>query len=88
MPPPPYAALITIGIPISLAIFKASFVSLIFLASLFPKIGRLYSSAILSALLLFPKAKMDFEEGPINFTSCLPSISANLSFSLKKPYPG
>ena len=76
------------GMPISLAIFDASFVVLIFFASLLPKIGRLYSWASFSALLLLPNAKIDFEEGPINFTSCLISISANLSFSLKKPYPG
>ena len=86
-PPPPPAAFIRIGKPISLANFLPLSKSEIPPSE--PSItGRPYFFAIFFASILSPIILISFEDGPINFILFSSSILAKLKFSDKNPYPG
>ena len=50
--------------------------------------GKPFFLAILLASILSPIFEIISALGPINFIPCLFTISENLAFSDKKPYPG
>ena len=77
LPPPPPAALISTGKPISLDIFIASLISFIPVSEPdtigSPKLFAIFLASILSPIFLISS-----ELGPMNLILCCSKISANL----------
>ena len=83
-PPPPAAALISTGKPISLAIFIAS-ASLVTAPSEPGTTGMPSFLAVSFASILSPMMRMCSDVGPMKVISCSSRISAKRAFSDRKP---
>ena len=87
LPPPPAAALISMGYPILCAIDLASSTSVIF-SSVPGTIGTSKAFTVALALSLSPIISIASAEGPMRVMFSLTNRLAKSAFSDKKPYPG